>query len=139
MTTTQRMKMRLSSLISRDNSDENDESDSMDETPTSSDSSDVENGTGDRCFDFDKFDKDNIYERQQFTVVSKKSTFLQKLKGLNHEDFLYSPSKLFCRYINWTFKAGFSTVFLSFLILFMALIFIFGVLMKFAGEAHPSW
>ena len=134
MTASQRMKMRLFSLVSG-NTDDDDEDD-LDVTPISSDNSDMEKGIDGERF---TFENEHIYERQQYTVISSKPTFLERLKGLNQEDFLYSPSTLFCQYINWTFKASFSTVFLSFLALFMFLIFIFGVLMMWVGESQPSW
>lgn len=84
-----------------------------------------------------------IKNREQYTVTSLHreanfwNRFLQQFSK-NTDEHTYVPSQLFMTYINWTFTAGFSLVFFSFLCFFMLLIFAFGVLLMWAGEAEPG-
>jgi len=41
-------------------------------------------------------------------------------------------------YINWTFQASFSTVFLSFLATFILWVLVFAAILKWSGETHPG-
>jgi hypothetical protein len=78
---------------------------------------------------------------KQYTVTRqcrKESWFHSLLRTINPDEYQYSPWAPFVLYINWTFKASFLTVFLSFLAIFMFLIFTFGGFIKLAGDARPE-
>lgn len=79
--------------------------------------------------------------RRQFTVtkMKKPTTVSEKIlhKIVNPDDFSYTPNTYIVKYVNWSYKAGFFIVFLSFLALFIFIIFVFGLLLKWAGEAQP--
>lgn len=51
---------------------------------------------------------------------------------------VYRPSTILYRYIDWTFTASFTAVFLTFLFFFCALCLIFGGLLLVAGRAEPN-
>ena len=80
--------------------------------------------------------------KKQFTVTTKArrlDTFLGRILHLgNPDDFTYAPSGVMVRYINWTFKSSFAIVFLSFVTIFLLLVFVFGLFFKWAGEAEPG-
>ncbi|KAL7540313.1 hypothetical protein ACHAXR_010015, partial [Thalassiosira sp. AJA248-18] len=59
----------------------------------------------------------------------------------HHEDvesYLYKPSKPLLMYINWTFYASFTAVFLSFLGIFIVLCLVFAGLFAWAGENYSE-
>lgn len=58
------------------------------------------------------------------------ATFLNQI---NPDEYNYEPTGWIVSYINWTFRTNFFSVFMSFLIVFMFLIFTFGVFLMFAG------
>jgi len=100
---------------------------------------DVENGAGDSSDD----DDDSFDQRMQFTVTSikKRENCAEKMFGFltpNVDENVYKPNRLFCRYINWTFRAGFLMVFLTFLVIFMMLTLAFGGFLEIAGKRHPE-
>jgi len=80
--------------------------------------------------------------RRQYQVntnVSRKCGWkFWKLKAINPDDFSYAPNGWAVSYINWTFRSGFGVVFLSFLLFFFFVAFLFGVLFKYAGLAEPQ-
>mmetsp|Transcript_1239 Transcript_1239/g.1890 ORF Transcript_1239/g.1890 Transcript_1239/m.1890 type:complete len:586 (+) Transcript_1239:136-1893(+) len=80
--------------------------------------------------------------RKQFKVTTKprklNTLWGRMLCKINPDDFSYTPSGGMVRYINWTFKTNFGTVFLSFIFIFLLLVFIFGLFFKWAGEAEPE-
>ena len=51
---------------------------------------------------------------------------------------LYRPSKYLYKYLNWTFHASFSAVFLSFLVIFISLCLIFAGLYELVGNWKPN-
>jgi len=51
---------------------------------------------------------------------------------------LYRPSKYLYKYLNWTFHASFSAVFLSFLVIFIILCLIFAGLYELVGNWKPN-
>ena len=57
---------------------------------------------------------------------------------INPDDFAYSPSGGMVRYINWTYKSNFAIVFFSFVVIFLLLVFIFGLFYMWAGNAEPE-
>ena len=80
--------------------------------------------------------------RKQFKVTTKprklNTLWGRMLCKINPDDFSYTPSGGMVRYINWTFKTNFGTVFLSFIFIFLLLVFIFGLFFKWAGEKEPE-
>lgn len=79
--------------------------------------------------------------RRQFTVtkVKKPTTVSEKIwhRIINPDDFSYTPNTYVVKYVNWSYTSGFFIVFLSFLALFLFIIFVFGLFLKWAGEAQP--
>jgi hypothetical protein len=79
--------------------------------------------------------------RRQFTVTKVKTptTMTEKIwhRIINPDDFSYTPNTYVVKYVNWSYTSGFFIVFLSFLALFLFIIFVFGLLLKWAGEAQP--
>ena len=62
-----------------------------------------------------------------------------ELQGYEDVDsHLYKPSKTLSGYINWTFYASFSAVFLSFLAQFIGFCLLFAGLIALAGEVQPD-
>lgn len=51
---------------------------------------------------------------------------------------VYRPSTLLYRYIDWTFSASFTSVFVTFLFAYIVLCLIFGGLLQVAGEHQPN-
>lgn len=83
----------------------------------------------------------DVEVRRQFTVntTEKPVSWFQWLRNkIDVEDGSYNPHKIYTHYVNWTFNANFSVLFLSFLAIFMFSMFIFAVLLKLAGEAQPK-
>lgn len=70
--------------------------------------------------------------RKQYTVTSK-ARYNRLLCHIDPDHFSYSPSGAMVKYINWTFKSGFSVVFLSFVVIFLLLVFLFGVIFKYVS------
>lgn len=78
--------------------------------------------------------------RKQFTVTStaKKANSWFALRSTNPDDYAYTPNGAMVIYINWTFRTKFGVVFISFLLIFLLLVFIFGLFFKWAGEFRPQ-
>ncbi len=57
----------------------------------------------------------------------------QLMNKINPDDFTYTPNSWIHSYITWTFKTNFFAVFMSFLTVFLIVIFIFGVFLMWAG------
>lgn len=88
-------------------------------------------------------DDDSFDERMQFTVksIKKHQNCADQMFGFlapNVDENVYTPNTYFCRYINWTFRAGFFMVFLTFLVIFMLLTISFGGFLEIAGKRHPE-
>jgi len=89
---------------------------------------------------------------KQYTIAPKKkyrNNFLNWLdkNHLNIIDYcrhgnvdnnVYRPSTSLYRYIDWTFTAGFTSVFMSFLVIYLLLCLAFGGLLLVAGNAEPN-
>ena len=56
----------------------------------------------------------------------------------NVDSNVYKPGKHLYGYIHWTFTASFTSVFLSFLLIFSAFNITFGGLLMLAGNAEPN-
>ena len=59
----------------------------------------------------------------------------------NHHDVdthLYRPSNFLYLYIDWTFTASFTAVFLTFLVYYFVITILFGLLLMVAGTAQPE-
>ena len=93
----------------------------------------------------------SMQEPQQYTIDKmnkKRVTWCSRLLHsfgieLNsmHEDVdshLYKPSKPLSAYLNWTFYASFTAVFLSFLIIFIVLCLLFATFLLVAGNVQPG-
>ena len=69
-----------------------------------------------------------------FTSQKKRVTLWSKIMHrINPDDFTYEPNSWIKKYINWAFRTDFFSVFISFLAVFMFLIFTFGVFLMLAG------
>lgn len=79
--------------------------------------------------------------RRQFTVtkVKKPVTLSEKLwhRINNPDDFSFTPNTYIVKYVNWSYTSGFLVVFVSFLAVFLFIVFVFGLFLKWAGEAQP--
>eukprot|EP00584_Thalassiosira_punctigera_P007346 CAMPEP_0172539204 /NCGR_PEP_ID=MMETSP1067-20121228/10462_1 /TAXON_ID=265564 ORGANISM="Thalassiosira punctigera, Strain Tpunct2005C2" /NCGR_SAMPLE_ID=MMETSP1067 /ASSEMBLY_ACC=CAM_ASM_000444 /LENGTH=669 /DNA_ID=CAMNT_0013324853 /DNA_START=106 /DNA_END=2115 /DNA_ORIENTATION=+ len=91
--------------------------------------------------------------QKQYTIASKKKYSNKILNWFDkhHMDFVdyfwhsnevdnnvYRPSASLYRYIDWTFTASFTNVFISFLIFYFVLCLVFGGLLMAAGQAEPN-
>jgi len=77
----------------------------------------------------------------QFTVNNREKpvSYFHWLRAkIDVEEGSYNPNKFYLHYVNWTFNAHFFSLFLSFLVIFMMTMFGFAVLLKIAGDAHPT-
>lgn len=54
------------------------------------------------------------------------------------DSHLYKPSKPLAAYLNWTFHASFTAVFISFLAIFIVLCLLFAGFLAIAGEIEPD-
>mmetsp|Transcript_28398 Transcript_28398/g.42933 ORF Transcript_28398/g.42933 Transcript_28398/m.42933 type:complete len:644 (+) Transcript_28398:171-2102(+) len=79
-----------------------------------------------------------VASRRQYKVQTSTKWSPLCWKPVNPDDFSYAPNGLIVWYINWTFRSGFGMVFLTFLLIFFVMVFLFGVLFKFVGEAEPE-
>mmetsp|Transcript_34396 Transcript_34396/g.69450 ORF Transcript_34396/g.69450 Transcript_34396/m.69450 type:complete len:539 (-) Transcript_34396:3704-5320(-) len=91
----------------------------------------------------DDDDEDSFDLRKQFTVTSIKTHDNCCRRAFdwfapNVDENVYTPNAYFCRYINWTFRAGFIMVFVTFLMFFMVLTVTFGWFLQLAGNAEPG-
>lgn len=82
-------------------------------------------------------------ERRQYSVhtIQKRASLSERALNFlspNVDEHIYAPNTLFCHYINWTFRAGFTMVFMSFLCIFTLLTFSFGGFLELAGKAQPG-
>ena len=59
-------------------------------------------------------------------------------RGIEVDNNVYRPSTLLFTYIEWTFTASFTSVFLTFLFIYSALCLIFGGFLLVAGNAEPN-
>mmetsp|Transcript_5981 Transcript_5981/g.8706 ORF Transcript_5981/g.8706 Transcript_5981/m.8706 type:complete len:489 (-) Transcript_5981:2049-3515(-) len=76
---------------------------------------------------------------EQYTITSNvKGDSNPFINIMDKVEKSFEPSKIFLSYINWTFRAGFTMVFISFLFVFMVLIFAFGLFLKWAGDMNPE-
>ena len=51
---------------------------------------------------------------------------------------VYNPGKILYRYIDWTFYAGFTSVFVTFLLIYFIFCVFFGLVLLLAGNAEPE-
>mmetsp|Transcript_20762 Transcript_20762/g.41122 ORF Transcript_20762/g.41122 Transcript_20762/m.41122 type:complete len:574 (-) Transcript_20762:278-1999(-) len=92
-------------------------------------------------------------KRQQFTIKPKKQyenpilnwiytnhldVFPFAAQNHNTDQYLYRPSAILSHYIHWTFRASFTFVFLSSLLLYYAINLIFALLLLEAGRNQPE-
>jgi len=90
--------------------------------------------------------------QQQYTIASKRKYRSKILNWFDkhHMNFVgyfthsrgvdthfYRPAALLYYYIDWTFGVGFTSVFLTFLIIYLVLCLLFGGLLLVAGNAEP--
>eukprot|EP00579_Thalassiosira_antarctica_P008051 CAMPEP_0201888576 /NCGR_PEP_ID=MMETSP0902-20130614/27981_1 /ASSEMBLY_ACC=CAM_ASM_000551 /TAXON_ID=420261 /ORGANISM="Thalassiosira antarctica, Strain CCMP982" /LENGTH=666 /DNA_ID=CAMNT_0048418869 /DNA_START=169 /DNA_END=2169 /DNA_ORIENTATION=+ len=91
--------------------------------------------------------------QKQYTIASKKKYRNNLLNWFdNHhmnivdcfchhnevDNDVYRPSTFLYRYIDWTFTAGFTSVFVSFLFIYFVICIVFGGLLLVAGNAEPN-
>jgi len=75
-----------------------------------------------------------LHGRGNTTLLNKMTYyFLSRFKYTNPDDYSYAPSGLMVQFINFTFRADFMTVFLSFILLFYLCVLFFACLLKLAG------
>ncbi len=80
-----------------------------------------------------------IRKQYKVTTARKPKTLMGRLLcSVNPDDFSYRPSGFATSYINWTFRSGFAIVFLSFVVIFLLLVFVFGLFLAWAGTKNPQ-
>jgi len=93
----------------------------------------------------------SMQEPQQYTIDKMNKKRVTWCSGLLHsfgieldsmhedvDSHLYKPSKPLSAYLNWTFYASFTAVFLSFLIIFIVLCLLFAAFLLLAGNIQPD-
>jgi len=95
----------------------------------------------------------SLYDQQntrQYTIASRKkykNRFLNWLDNhhlnlIRHEtdtdNNVYNPGTYLYRYIDWTFYAGFMSVFMTFLLIYFIFCVFFGLVLLLAGNAEPE-
>lgn len=86
-------------------------------------------------------DVEDSDKKKQITFapkVSNKSIFKILLSRCYTHDTGFVPSNAVIAYLNWTSKAAFLSVFISFLVVFVALVMVFGFFLKLGGQRYPG-
>jgi len=86
-------------------------------------------------------DNEDSDKNKQITFVPKvthESNFKRLLSRCYTHDTGFVPSKAVVAYLNWTSKSAFISVFISFLVGFIAAVMAFSIFLKLAGNQYPG-